>query len=239
MKLAILGYGKMGRAIERMAVNRGHEVYLKINSSNKDELTAKKLSEADVIIEFSTPALAVKHILECFKVETPIVIGTTGWYEDFEAISEACKKSNGTMISATNFSVGVNLFFELNKKLAQLMNSRPEYKASITEIHHTEKLDSPSGTAISLAEGILENHKQYDNWVNKLESSKDETFPIHSIRKDDVKGTHLINYESDIDRITIEHFAKNRDGFALGAILAAEFIQKKIGIFSMQDVLKL
>lgn len=239
MKLAILGYGKMGKVIERIALERGHEIGLKITSSNLNELTKENLAAQDVAIDFSVPSQVASNILACFNSELPIVVGTTGWYHEFEAIKRACKEKNGALLSATNFSVGVNLFFELNKKLATLMNSRKEYTAKLVEVHHTEKLDSPSGTAISLADDLIEHHSGYQKWENQAKVSRAEVLPVISKRETDVKGTHTISYESDVDTLSIEHFAKNRDGFGLGAVLAAEFIHQKSGIFTMQDVLKL
>ena len=239
MKLAILGYGKMGKVIERIALERGHEIGLKITSSNLNELTKENLSTQDAAIDFSVPSQVVNNIQVCFDSKLPIVVGTTGWYNQFEAIKSACKDKNGALLTATNFSVGVNLFFELNRKLAKLMNSRREYTAKVDEIHHTEKLDSPSGTAISLADDLIENHESYQKWENQAIVDSADILPVISKRETDVKGTHIISYESDVDKISIEHFAKNRDGFGLGAVLAAEFIYQKTGVFNMQDVLKL
>ena len=236
MKLAIIGYGKMGKAIETIALERGHEINLRISSSNTEELNAKNLATIDAAIEFSTPENALKNIEICIHAQTPIVIGTTGWYDQYDRIKDLCKANNTSLIAATNFSVGVNLFFELNKKLAQLMNSRKEYRASMEEIHHTEKLDSPSGTAITLAEGLIENHDQYNSWKNESTSEKG-ALPILSIREEKVPGNHIVNFESEIDSISIKHLAKNRKGFALGAVLAAEYIYNKKGVFSMKEVL--
>ena len=239
MKIAILGYGKMGKVIERIALERGHEIGLKITSSNLEELTKENIENQDVAIDFSVPSNAVDNIKLCLNSHLPIVVGTTGWYDDFEAIKTECKEKNGALLTATNFSVGVNLFFELNRKLAQLMNSRKEYSAKIDEIHHTEKLDSPSGTAISLADDLINQHDNYTNWENQKTADNSTSLSIISEREPDVKGTHIISYESEVDKISIEHFAKNRDGFGLGAVLAAEFIHQKTGIFNMQDVLNL
>lgn len=239
MKIAILGYGKMGKVIERIALERGHEIGLKITSSNLAELTKENLEKQDVAIDFSVPSNAVNNIRACFESQLPIVVGTTGWYDQFEAIKSECTKKNGSLLTATNFSVGVNLFFELNRRLAQLMNSRKEYRAKIDEIHHTEKLDSPSGTAISLADDLIEQHSSYSKWENQATADDSSSLSVVSAREPDVKGTHIISYESEVDKISIEHFAKNRDGFGLGAVLAAEYIHQKTGIFTMQDVLKL
>ena len=236
MKIAIIGYGKMGRAIEEIALQRGHEVALKISSTNAEELNQENLKEIDAAIEFSMPKTAIQNIEICLNASTPVVIGTTGWYHEHDRILALCAEKKTAMLAATNFSVGVNLFFELNQKLAQLMAPREEYRASMEEIHHTEKLDSPSGTAITLAEGLINAHPNYQDWVNEKEADSN-VLPILSIREDKVPGTHSINYESEIDSIYIKHTAKNRKGFALGAVLAAEFIHNKQGVFSMKEVL--
>lgn len=236
MKIALIGYGKMGKAIEEIALERGHEIHLKISSSNLDDLNSEALIEADVAIEFSRPENAIENIETCLKNSLPVVIGTTGWYDQFDQIKKLCVENDTSLLAATNFSVGVNLFFELNQRLAQLMNNRTEYKAEIEEIHHTEKLDSPSGTAITLAEGLLENNSLYQEWANE-NNTKKGVLPIVSVRKDKVPGTHTISFSSEIDSIRIEHIANNRKGFALGAVLAAEYIHDKKGIFSMKEVL--
>jgi len=238
MKIALIGYGKMGKTIEKIAVERQHEIVLKVGIDNQDDWENFPSDGADVAIEFTQPSVAVSNIKTSIDKGIPIVVGTTGWYEEYETVETYCKKKNGALIAATNFSVGVNVFFALNEKLASLLAPHDSYNAQIKETHHTEKLDSPSGTAISLAEGIINNHPSYDNWQNLANAAKG-TLPINSIRKDDVKGTHEINYESAIDRISIEHFAKNRNGFALGAVLAAEFISGKTGIYTMKDVLNI
>lgn len=237
MKIAILGYGKMGKEVESIAIERKHQVPVKINSKNADQLSQELLQETDVAIEFSKAESAVDNIKLCIKSGIPVVVGTTAWYNQWNDVKKYCEEKNGSLLTATNFSVGVNLFFELNRKLAQLMDQQTDYKAEITEIHHTEKLDSPSGTAISLAEQIIDSHNAYDRWAN-TKSKKPAELGILSKREVDVKGTHQVQYESPIDRIKIEHFAKNRKGFALGAVLAAEFLQNKKGIFKMKDVLK-
>ncbi len=238
MKIAIIGYGKMGKAIDAIATERGHSIPLKITSTNLQDLNATTLQDIDVAIEFSRPEFAIENIENCLNNSTPIVVGTTGWYKDFERIQSLCKEKNTALLAATNFSVGVNLFFELNKTLARLMNPRKEYKATIEEIHHTEKLDSPSGTAITLAEGIIEQHNAYSSW-QEGSVEKEEILPIEALREPEVPGTHEITYESEIDIISIKHLAKNRKGFALGAVLAAEYIHNKKGVFNMQDVLNL
>jgi len=236
MKIAIIGYGKMGKAIEEIALERGHTVNLKISSTNIEDLNTANLKEIDVAIEFSRPENAIKNIECCLNNETPIVIGTTGWYDDFDRIEKLCAAKATSLLAATNFSVGVNLFFELNQKLAQLMSNRNEYQASLEEIHHTEKLDSPSGTAITLAEGILKIHPNYQEWKNEISTQK-KLLPILSVREQNVPGTHEVTFESTIDSIQIKHTAKNRKGFALGAVLAAEYIYNKKGVFTMKEVL--
>lgn len=238
MKIGMLGYGKMGKAIEKVALDRGHELTLKINSSNAKELSPDLLKDIDVAIEFSTPEAALSNIKLCLENQIPIIIGTTGWYEHLDEVKKLRESKNGSMITATNFSVGVNLFFELNRKLARLMNTNPEYKVALKEIHHTEKLDSPSGTAISIAEQVIENHNSYTQWVNE-KTNGPNVLGIESLREEDVKGTHIVQYDSPIDSIQIEHFAKNRTGFALGAVLAAEFILHRTGIYTMNDVLNI
>jgi 4-hydroxy-tetrahydrodipicolinate reductase len=237
MKIAILGYGKMGKAIEEIAVQRGHEVVLKINSHNKEELTLKNLKAADVAIEFSTPEYVLENINIALKAETPIAVGTTGWYDKRNEVHKAVQEQKGTFLAASNFSVGVNIFFEVNRRLAELMGNQDSYTAEMEEIHHTEKLDSPSGTAITLADDLIQRLPAYSNWENKV-SDKKGILGITSIREPNVPGTHEVTYDSEVDKISIKHEAKSRKGFALGAVLAAEFIQTKKGIFTMQDVLK-
>jgi 4-hydroxy-tetrahydrodipicolinate reductase len=237
MKLAIIGYGRMGKVIEKVALKRGHQIVLKINHDNADQLHKGELNGAEAAIEFSRPESAVENIVSCFKNGIPVAVGTTGWYDQWNEVKEACEEHEGALVAATNFSVGVNLFFELNKKLAELMNKRSEYNALIEETHHTEKLDSPSGTAITIAEGLIEKHSAYQNWENQ-HTEKDLTLDVISYREAGVPGTHTVTYDSPIDKITITHEAKNREGFALGSILAAEFLTNKKGIFQMRDVLK-
>ena len=237
MKFALLGYGKMGKSIESIAVERGHEVVLKINADNLEDLTQENLSVADVAIEISAPEHVLSNIGISLKIGTPIVVGTTGWYDQQEAVYKQVKEFNGTFLAASNFSVGVNIFFEINRRLAELMANQNIYTAAIEEIHHTEKLDSPSGTAITLADGIIQQMGSYSSWENNP-SEKKEVLEIVSFREPNIPGTHEITYDSNIDQISIKHEAKNRKGFALGAVLAAEFIQAKKGIFTMKDVLK-
>ena len=237
MKIALLGYGKMGKAIESIAVERGHEVVLKINSKNLEALTVENLKLADVAIEFSNPERVLSNIKSCLQAGTPIAVGTTGWYENKNEVYHQVKELDGSFLAASNFSIGVNLFFEVNRRLAELMSQQESYSSEIKEIHHTEKLDSPSGTAISLAEEIIQHNSAYSFWENRP-SEKKEALEIRSYREPEVPGTHEVIYHSDIDTISIKHQAKNRKGFALGAVLAAEFIYTEKGIFSMQDVLK-
>lgn len=232
MKIALLGYGKMGKTIEKIAIERGHTIILKVDKDDKDY----NVSVADVAIDFSIPSAAVSNITNCFNANVPIVSGTTGWLEHYERILELCKEKEGAFIYASNYSLGVNLFFELNKKLAGMMNNVEGYDIAMEEIHHTEKLDAPSGTAITLAEGVIENSNKKD-W--KLDQGDDNTIPIIAKRIDKVPGTHTVTYTSAVDDIEIKHTAHNRNGFALGAVVAAEWLHDKTGIFTMKDVLGL
>lgn len=224
----------MGKAIEKIAIERGHQIVLKTNSSTL--FSPEDLKDTDVAIEFSTPKNAVYNIMTCFEANVPVVVGTTGWYKDFKMISERCIKENKTMLYATNFSVGVNLFFEINKRLAELMNPYPQYNVDIEEIHHTQKLDAPSGTAITLAEQVVEKLDLKKGWKNNQVVTESEIL-ITSKREENIPGTHVVKYESSIDSIEIKHTAKNREGFALGAVLAAEFTLKRKGLLTMKDVL--
>jgi 4-hydroxy-tetrahydrodipicolinate reductase len=232
MKIALLGYGKMGKTIERIALERGHSIVFK-SSSNTSEGNIKK---ADLAIEFSTPITAIANIKSCMEIDLPVVSGTTGWMEHFDQIIKFCEDSNGSFLYASNFSIGVNLFFEVNERLAQLMQSHSEYSVSVEEIHHAQKKDAPSGTAISIAEGILKYSKK-KSW--KLNSENEDMLPIFAKRIDDVKGTHTVTYDSEIDSITMKHEAHTRDGFAIGAVLAAEWLLGKKGVYSMKDVLQI
>ena len=233
MKIALLGYGRMGKAIELIAIERGHDVVAKID---QDE-TYGNLSDADVAINFSIPEAAAENIKTALKINIPVVCGTTGWLNQLKEIEDFCKAKNSAFIYASNFSVGVNLFFKLNEILAKLMSSHKSYQASMKEIHHIHKLDAPSGTAITLAEGIV-GQSDYTQWtINKV--IKENMLPVEVDRTGEVPGTHTIKYESSVDSITIEHEAHSRKGFALGAVIAAEWIQDKKGVFSMKDVLSL
>jgi 4-hydroxy-tetrahydrodipicolinate reductase len=230
MKIALLGYGKMGQAIEKIALERGHEIVLR-----KDEFnTYEGLSNADVAIDFSIPAVAVSNISSCFYENVPVISGTTGWLEHYDEMVSLCKEKNGAFISSSNFSLGVNLFFELNELLAKMMSKFDTYKVTMEEIHHTQKLDAPSGTAISLAKGVIAN-SAYTKWT--LEEPNSNEIHIEAKRIGTVPGTHTVTYNSPIDAIEIKHTAHNRDGFALGAVIAAEWIVDKKGVFTMKDVL--
>jgi 4-hydroxy-tetrahydrodipicolinate reductase len=236
MKIALIGYGKMGKAIEDIAVGKGHTIVLRISLENREDNTIDKIGEADVAIEFTGPESAYDNIVRCLDAGVPVVSGSTGWLGRIDEVRRYCLEKNGAFLYASNFSVGVNLFFELNKRLAELMADHPEYEPRITEIHHTQKRDAPSGTAITLAEQLLEKIHRKKEWVNHISDNLDE-LEILSERVDPAPGTHTIAYESEIDAITITHTAHNRRGFASGAILAAEFIAHKKGIYQMSDVL--
>jgi 4-hydroxy-tetrahydrodipicolinate reductase len=236
MKIAMIGYGKMGHAIEEIALAKGHEMPLKINHENIQDFTAENLKGIDVAIEFTTPGTAFDNLKLLFENKIPTVCGTTAWLDKKAAAEKICIENSTAFLYASNFSVGVNLFFELNKQLAQLMNNYPAYNASMVEIHHTAKLDAPSGTAVTLAEGVLENLDAKNSWINEPTTDA-HTLSIISKREDPAPGTHSISYDSDIDSIEIKHTAHSRKGFARGALLAAEFLVGKKGIYSMRDVL--
>jgi 4-hydroxy-tetrahydrodipicolinate reductase len=244
MKIALLGYGKMGKEIEQLALAKNHRIILKVDVENAENFSIKDFANADVAIEFSTPSAAFGNILKCFDANIPVVIGTTGWLDKLAEAKKICTEKNQAMFYASNYSVGVNLFFEINKKLASLMNGHDSYDICMEEIHHTQKLDAPSGTAISLANDIIENLDRKTKWVNKFGEKKPETISpqdlvITSLRKEHVPGTHTVVYQSEVDEIKIKHIAHSRKGFASGALLAAEWIVGKKGIFGMQDLLKL
>lgn len=239
MKIALIGYGKMGKMIEELILQSGkHEIVLKVNSKNLNELTVENLQKAEAAIEFSNPSVAVKNIMFCIDAGVPIVTGTTGWYNQKEDIMKYCNAKNGTVIYASNFSIGVNIFFELNRKLAGLMKRHSQYDVSMEEIHHTEKKDVPSGTAITLANDILSINTQKKKWVNHFSKNAEE-LSIVSLREPDVPGTHIVVYDSEVDEIEIKHTAFSRKGFAEGAILAAEQIGDKKGFFTFGDILNL
>ena len=234
MNIILLGYGKMGRTIEKIAMNRGHEISARIDIDNQSELDD---AEGDVVIEFSHPDSAFNNITKCLLRRLPVVSGTTGWLDRRAEVVDLCGQVDGTFFYASNYSLGVNLFFKVNEYLAKMMNGFPEYEIAMDEIHHSEKKDAPSGTAISLAEGILKNVTRKKSWVSKKTRKAEEIY-IGSFRIDQVPGTHIVKYESPIDDIEIKHTAHSRDGFALGAVLVAEWAQNKKGVLSMDDFLK-
>lgn len=238
MKIGLIGYGKMGKEIEKIAIERGHDIPLIIDMPNMSDMTADNLSECDVAIEFTIPESAVRNYLTCFEAGIPVVSGTTGWLHQREFVYENCKKKDGTFFYASNFSVGVNLFFELNRKLALLMANHAQYKVRMKEIHHTQKLDAPSGTAISLAEDLLSLLPDLSGWSLDENPGYDQ-LPVIAERTGEVPGTHIITYDSEVDYIEITHCAKNRKGFALGAVMAAEYCMTHKGILSMSDLLKI
>ncbi len=242
MKIALLGYGKMGQIIERFASERGHDVVLKIGVENLQDFTVENLKAADVAIDFSAPDAAVDNIGKCFEAKVPVVVGTTGWYGELQRIKNDCAAGNNTLLYGSNFSIGVNIFFHLNKVLAKLMNSYPAYDVQVEEIHHTQKLDAPSGTAMTIAEGIIEQLDGKTEWVNELEGAtmpeklKTNQLLIESLRIENVPGTHTVVYSSEVDDIEIKHTAHSRAGFALGAVVAAEWLQDKKGFYSIADI---
>lgn len=233
MKIALLGYGRMGQTIEQIAIKRGHSIVLKVDKDDTDY----DITQADVAIDFSIPNVAFNNISMCLNHRVPVISGTTGWLEDYDKAVALCKEKKGAFIYASNYSLGVNIFFELNKVLAKMMSNLQQYNISMEEIHHTKKLDAPSGTAISLANDIISKHASYENWT--LNDGNEKTIPIIAKRIGDVPGTHTITYESDVDTIEMTHTAHNRDGFALGAVIAAEWIVGKTGVFTMNDVLNI
>ena len=236
MNISLIGYGKMGRQIHELARKRNHEVVCIIDEDNRKEINSDTFRQADVAFEFTRPESAVQNFIEAFKQNIPVVSGTTGWLDKWDEVKRSCNEFDGALFYASNFSLGVNLLFKLNRHLASLMEGFPEYKAHIEEIHHTKKLDAPSGTAISLADQILDVNNKLDTWrLNPY--SKHNDLPVFSIREGDVTGTHSVHYVSPTDKITIRHEAFNRHGFASGAILAAEFIIGKKGVFGMDDLL--
>ena len=231
MKIALVGYGKMGKIIDEIATQRNHEIVARLNESP----TSGNLNNADVVIEFSNPEVAFNNIKTCLENNIPVICGTTGWLDQKPEIEKIAAENNTAFLYGSNFSLGVNLFFALNEKLADLMKNFPEYNVQLEEIHHTHKKDAPSGTAISLAEGIIKNNQRFEGW--KLEETKEKELGIFAIREDEVPGTHSVFYKSSVDEIEIKHTAYSRNGFALGAVIAAEWIQGKTGNFSMKDVL--
>lgn len=237
MKIALIGYGKMGKAIEQIAIARGHEIVSIIDINNPDGFNSAAFKSAKVAIEFTTPATAFSNYLKAFEAGVPVVSGTTGWLDKLSNIKELCAKEGKTFFYASNFSIGVNVFFALNKQLAKIMNNFPAYDIKLTETHHIHKLDAPSGTAITLAEGILENIERKDRWTLDKEEQKTD-LPIYAIREGEVPGIHEVVYDSEVDYISIKHDAKSRQGFALGAVVAAEFTAENKGFLGMEDMLK-
>jgi 4-hydroxy-tetrahydrodipicolinate reductase len=238
MKIALIGYGKMGKTIETVAGQRGHTIVAHLNRSNPEAWNSQAIQAADIAIEFTGPESAPFNLQQCFERSLPVVCGSTGWLSEYERITSMCNEKNGSLLYASNFSIGVNIFFALNKQLAKWMSTQASYEPLLEEIHHTQKKDAPSGTAITLAEQIIQHQGIKKNWVNQETAAKDE-LPIISKRIDDVPGTHLVKYQSEIDTIELLHTAHSRVGFATGAVQAAEFLLGKKGVFSMSDMLGL
>lgn len=236
MNIAIIGYGRMGHEIESAALGRGHTVNLIVDKDNMDDLNERSTRDVDVAIEFTTPETAFENVVKCLRMKIPVVSGTTGWLNDYEKAVVACNESRTSFIHSTNFSIGVNILFRLNRELAKQMARLEQYKPFIEEIHHTKKLDAPSGTAITLAQGIAAGHAGYDGWCPD-DSTEPGKVPVKAIREGMVPGTHTITWNSDIDVISLRHEARNRKGLALGAVIAAEFIHKRTGVFTMDQVL--
>jgi 4-hydroxy-tetrahydrodipicolinate reductase len=236
MNIALIGYGRMGHEIESIAVKRGHVIKLIVDQDNENDLNSANLTDIDVAIEFSTPSAAFKNICNCLIENVPVVSGTTGWLEQYNEVVGLCNKNKTAFIHSSNYSIGVNLLFRLNDELARQMERYHDYNASIEEIHHVKKLDAPSGTAITLAKGIVDRHSNYEKWCFDTDKTT-SCVPIHSVREGDVPGTHIVTWDSDIDTISLRHEAKNRKGLALGAVVAAEFIQSRKGVFTMNDVM--
>lgn len=242
MKIVLFGYGKMGKLIEQFALQRGHEIHLIVDENNRSNLTVSDLSGADMAVDFSIPEGAISNISLCFEAGLPIVVGTTGWYDHLDDIRQSCEYGNNSMLYGSNFSVGVNVLFHINKLLAKAMAPHGSYDAQVEEIHHIQKLDAPSGTAITLAQGILDNHSTKKTWINNVIGDGAEKIPakdqllIESHRLDDVPGTHTVVYSSDIDQIELKHVAHNRKGFAYGAVLAAEWLLGKTGFYEVGEM---
>lgn len=243
MNIALIGYGKMGQIIEKFAIDRNHEIVLIVDENNRDQVTVEELQQADVAIDFSTPGAVLENIELCFKANVPVVVGTTGWYEKLDDIKDQCITNNHTLMYGSNYSIGVNIFFHINKLLAKAMNPYKQYEVQVEEIHHTQKLDAPSGTAITIADGIIENYDSKSNWINNV-IGEDEAIPknnqllIESHRLEDVPGTHTVLYSSEVDQIEFKHTAHSRSGFALGAIIAAEWLHDKTGFYNVKDMFK-
>lgn len=242
MKIVILGYGKMGQLIEKFSMKRGHDIFRIIDKEEREKITAADIAGADVAIDFSEPAAAIDNIHLCFNANVPIVVGTTGWYEQLQEIKTLCEQEQKTLLYGSNFSIGVNIFFHINKLLAKAMSPYQQYDAQVEEIHHIHKLDSPSGTAITIAEGILDNVQGKNKWINNLIGEAEEAIPkadellIESHRIDEVPGTHTVLYSSEVDQIEFKHTAHSRAGFALGAVVAAEWLQNKQGFYQVTEM---
>jgi 4-hydroxy-tetrahydrodipicolinate reductase len=242
MKIVLLGYGKMGQLIERFAMKRGHEVVLIVDESNRSSITSEDLEDADMAIDFSTPDAALENISLCFESDLPLVVGTTGWYEHLEEVKETCLDADQSLLYGSNFSIGVNIFFHINKMLAKAVNPYKQYDVQVEEIHHIHKLDAPSGTAITIAEGILENSDDKKSWVNSVEGCGEEVIPkadellIESLRIEEVPGTHTVLYSSEVDQVEFKHTAHSREGFALGAVIAAEWLFGKKGFYQVTEM---
>jgi len=239
MKIALIGYGKMGKTIETLGLNQGHSFPLIIDADNLSDLNAPNLKEIDVAIEFTAPGAAHENILSCIELGVPVVSGTTGWNERFAEIKALCKQKEGAFFYASNYSIGVNILFAMNQKLARIMNQYPAYQVSMKEIHHIHKLDAPSGTAITLAEQIVQENDRIKGWELVTSNPGSDSLKIEAVREGEVKGIHSIMYDSEVDFITLEHHAKSRDAFAAGVLLAAGFLRGKKGVFGMEDLLKL
>lgn len=237
MKIALIGYGKMGKMIEEQALLRNHEIVLKVDVENRNTITSDDLKKCDVAIEFTAPGSVLNNINWCIENQVPVVVGTTGWYNQLKNVKQECETKNGTVLYASNFSVGVNIFFALNEFLAKIMNNYPGYDSLVEEIHHVHKLDSPSGTGITIAEGIINNISSKTKWTEEKTNDK-SLLPIISYREGEVPGTHIVKYQSDIDDIEIKHIAHNRKGFALGAVLAAEWLKGKKGFHNINEMYK-
>lgn len=242
MKIVILGYGKMGQLIEKFALKRGHEIALIVDAHNRETITAEDLADADIAIDFSTPDAALANISLCFEADLPLVVGTTGWYEHLQEVKETCLEANQSLLYGSNFSIGVNIFFHINRLLAKAVSPYQQYDVQVEEIHHIHKLDAPSGTAITIAEGIIENSDVKKTWVNQVVGSDEEVVNqpnellIESLRIEEVPGTHTVLYSSEVDQIEFKHTAHNRDGFALGAVVAAEWLYGKKGFYQVTEI---
>ncbi|MGJ1197079.1 4-hydroxy-tetrahydrodipicolinate reductase [Sphingobacterium spiritivorum] len=242
MKIVLLGYGKMGQLIEKFAQKRGHEVILVVDQHNRETLTAQDIQDADVAIDFSVPSGALENISLCFEASVPLVVGTTGWYDHLDEVKDICLETDQSLLYGSNFSIGVNIFFHINKMLAKAIQPYHQYDVQVEEIHHVHKLDAPSGTAITIAEGILNNSDTKQQWVNELVDDGDGIIPkpnellIESLRIEEVPGTHTVLYSSEVDQIEFKHTAHNREGFALGAVIAAEWLKGKKGFYQVTEM---